>query len=97
MLPFECHTFLIGYYFLQVYAFEETEDGCEPKFKWYRKRRIADKMYEFCSDDDENMENICPRIKMRRYKILYIHLIKGVAKLKLGLLFICISYLIFIC
>lgn len=56
----------INQYFLQIYAFEETEDGCEPRFKWYRKRRIADKMYEFCSDDDENMENICPRIKMRR-------------------------------
>ncbi|KAG8278053.1 protein modification by small protein conjugation [Homalodisca vitripennis] len=48
----------------KVYAFEESEDGCEPMFKWYRKRRLADKMYEFCSDeDDEDMENIRPPAK----------------------------------
>lgn len=53
----------------QVYAFEEVEDGCEPKFKWYRRRRLADKMYEFCSDE-EDMENIQPEGKNRlpRYK-----------------------------
>uniref|UniRef100_A0A1B6H7S5 DDB1- and CUL4-associated factor 15 WD40 repeat-containing domain-containing protein n=1 Tax=Homalodisca liturata TaxID=320908 RepID=A0A1B6H7S5_9HEMI len=51
----------------KVYAFEESEDGCEPMFKWYRKRRLADKMYEFCSDeDDEDMENIRPPAKSVR-------------------------------
>ncbi|KAI5711948.1 hypothetical protein M8J75_004490 [Diaphorina citri] len=40
----------------KIYAFEECEDGCELKFKWFRKRKLADKMYEFCSDEDE-MEN----------------------------------------
>uniref|UniRef100_A0A8D9DPM1 DDB1- and CUL4-associated factor 15 n=1 Tax=Cacopsylla melanoneura TaxID=428564 RepID=A0A8D9DPM1_9HEMI len=40
----------------KIYAFEECEDGgCELKFKWFRKRKLADKMYEFCSDDE--MEN----------------------------------------
>ncbi|XP_075236476.1 uncharacterized protein LOC142333339 [Lycorma delicatula] len=53
----------------KVYAFEEVEDGCEPKFKWYRRRRLADKMYEFCSDE-EDMENIQPegKNKLPRYK-----------------------------
>lgn len=32
------------------------------KFKWYRRRRIADKMYEFCSED-EDMENVHPSSK----------------------------------
>lgn len=50
---------------LQIYAFEESEDGCEPKFKWFRRRRLADKMYEFCSDE-EDMENIRPSSKLPR-------------------------------
>lgn len=45
---------------LQVYDFAESDESCNLKFKWYRRRTIADKMYEFCSDDDENVENIHP-------------------------------------
>lgn len=32
------------------------------KFKWFRRRRIADKMYEFCSEE-EDMENVHPSSK----------------------------------
>lgn len=34
------------------------------KFKWFRRRRIADKMYEFCSEE-EDMENVHPSSKRR--------------------------------
>uniref|UniRef100_A0A1B6E7W5 DDB1- and CUL4-associated factor 15 WD40 repeat-containing domain-containing protein n=2 Tax=Clastoptera arizonana TaxID=38151 RepID=A0A1B6E7W5_9HEMI len=49
----------------KVYAFKDSDDGCEPKFKWYCRRRLADKMYEFCSDD-EDMENIQPSAQSPR-------------------------------
>ncbi|KAL1116486.1 hypothetical protein AAG570_004958 [Ranatra chinensis] len=40
----------------QVYDFEDSDEvGCEPKFKLYRRRCLADKMYEFRSDEDENI------------------------------------------
>lgn len=44
----------------KVYDFAESDDSCNLKFKWYRRRTIADKMYEFCSDDEEDTENIHP-------------------------------------
>ncbi|XP_054275434.1 uncharacterized protein LOC128994721 isoform X2 [Macrosteles quadrilineatus] len=50
----------------KLYAYEEPYDVCEPRFKWYKKRRLADKMYEFCSDSDEDMENKCPPVKTAR-------------------------------
>lgn len=44
----------------QVYDFAESDDSCNLKFKWYRRRTLADKMYEFCSEDEEDTENIHP-------------------------------------
>lgn len=32
------------------------------KFKWFRRRRIAEKLYEFCSEE-EDMENVHPSSK----------------------------------
>lgn len=32
------------------------------KFKWFRRRTLADKMYEFCSEE-EDMENVHPSSK----------------------------------
>ncbi|XP_014256956.1 uncharacterized protein LOC106670834 [Cimex lectularius] len=50
-----------------VYDFMESEEiCCEPKFKLYRRRCLADKMYEFRSDEElvplgkEGNENIRP-------------------------------------
>ncbi|XKL62715.1 hypothetical protein PGB90_002548 [Kerria lacca] len=43
----------------KIYDFAESDDSCNLKFKWYRRRTIADKMYEFCSED-EDTENIHP-------------------------------------
>ncbi|BET02244.1 DDB1 and CUL4 associated factor 15 [Nesidiocoris tenuis] len=46
-----------------VYDFMESdESSCEPKFKLYRRRCLADKMYEFRSDEECVMgsENIRP-------------------------------------
>lgn len=53
-------TFPICYIYFKVYDFAESDESCNLKFKWYRRRTIADKMYEFCSDDDEDTENIHP-------------------------------------
>nr|XP_018902600.1 PREDICTED: uncharacterized protein LOC109034107 [Bemisia tabaci] len=48
----------------KVYAFEESDDGCNIKFKWFRRRRLADKMYEFHTDDDVmDTENVHPIAK----------------------------------
>lgn len=64
-----CYTLmLITVSLLQIYAFEEFDDGCELKFKclkWFRKRKLADKMYEFCSDDDEidEMESLLKTLR----------------------------------
>ncbi len=51
------YSFLLQY---QIYDFAESDDSCNLKFKWYRRRTIADKMYEFCSEDEEDTENIHP-------------------------------------
>lgn len=48
------------YFFIQIYDFAESDDSCNLKFKWYRRRTLADKMYEFCSEDEEDTENIHP-------------------------------------
>lgn len=47
-------------FILQIYDFAESDDSCNLKFKWYRRRTLADKMYEFCSEDEEDTENIHP-------------------------------------
>ncbi|XP_050541162.1 uncharacterized protein LOC126905481 isoform X2 [Daktulosphaira vitifoliae] len=46
----------------KIYDFDENDDSCTLKFKWFRRRRIADKMYEFCSEE-EDMENVHPSSK----------------------------------
>ncbi|XP_026810892.1 uncharacterized protein LOC113552289 [Rhopalosiphum maidis] len=46
----------------KVYDFDENDDNCLLKFKWFRRRRIADKMYEFCPEE-EDMENVHPSSK----------------------------------
>ncbi|XP_025412248.1 uncharacterized protein LOC112684793 [Sipha flava] len=46
----------------KIYDFDENDDSCMLKFKWFRRRRIADKMYEFCSEE-EDMENVHPSSK----------------------------------
>ncbi|KAK9500571.1 hypothetical protein O3M35_001811 [Rhynocoris fuscipes] len=44
-----------------VYDFMESEDNsCEPKFKLFRRRCLADKMYEFRSEEEHDYENIRP-------------------------------------
>lgn len=46
----------------KVYDFMETEENqCEPKFKLFRRRCLADKMYEFRGDEEQNVENIRPQ------------------------------------
>ncbi|XP_050422146.1 uncharacterized protein LOC126834337 isoform X2 [Adelges cooleyi] len=46
----------------KIYDFDENDDNCMLKFKWFRRRRKADKMYEFCSEE-EDMENVHPSTK----------------------------------
>ncbi|XP_073973419.1 uncharacterized protein isoform X2 [Rhodnius prolixus] len=44
-----------------VYDFMESEDNsCEPKFKLFRRRCLADKMYEFRAEEEHENENIRP-------------------------------------
>lgn len=45
----------------KAYEFSEDNEKCE-KISTFRKRRLADKKYEFCED---NTENIIPYTKMR--------------------------------
>lgn len=45
----------------KAYEFSEDNEKCE-KISTFRKRRLADKKYEFCED---NTENIIPYAKMR--------------------------------
>ncbi|XP_022179116.1 uncharacterized protein LOC111039792 [Myzus persicae] len=51
----------------KVYDFDENDDSCLLKFKWFRRRRIADKMYEFCSEE-EDMENVHPSSKKNLFQ-----------------------------
>lgn len=47
----------------KAYEFSEDNEKCE-KISTFRKRRLADKKYEFC---EENTENIIPYAKMRSF------------------------------
>lgn len=39
---------------------ESEDNSCEPKFKLFRRRCLADKMYEFRAEEEHENENIRP-------------------------------------